>query len=176
MQLRELAEQVAEYVAEDTLAIFDVYQSMLDAASLGDAVEAKIKDGWMAQTAVKMAVDDFVSQFEELDDSYLRERAVDVRDLGQRILSFLQDKSTQNHSFPDACILIAEEVTASMLAGVPRDKLQGLVSLQGSTNSHAAIMARSMGIPAVFGVSDIPLAYLSDQHLIVDGYSGDIFV
>ena len=89
MQLRELAEQVAEYVAEDTLAIFDVYQSMLDAASLGDAVEAKIKDGWMAQTAVKMAVDDFVSQFEELDDSYLRERAVDVRDLGQRILSVL---------------------------------------------------------------------------------------
>jgi len=176
MQLRELAEQVAEYVAEDTLAIFDVYQSMLDAASLGDAVEAKIKDGWMAQTAVKMAVDGFVAQFEELDDSYLRERAVDIRDLGQRILSFLQDKSEQSHVFPDMCILIAEEVTASMLAGVPRDKLQGLVSLNGSANSHAAIMARSMGIPAVFGVSDVPLAYLSDQHLIVDGYSGDIFV
>lgn len=176
MELRALAEQVAEYVAEDTLAIFDVYQSMLDAASLGDAVESKIKDGWMAQTAVKMAVEDFVAKFEDLDDSYLRERAVDIRDLGQRILSFLQDKSGLKQNFPDACILIAEEVTASMLAGVPRQKLQGLVSLQGSANSHAAIMARSMGIPAVFGLSDVPLNYLDEQHLIVDGYSGEIFV
>lgn len=176
MELRTLAEQVAEYVAEDTLAIFDVYQSLLDASSLGDAVESKIKDGWMAQTAVKMAVEDFVSKFEDLDDSYLRERAVDVRDLGQRILSFLQDKNGSKPNFPDACILIAEEVTASMLAGVPRNKLQGLVSLQGSANSHAAIMARSMGIPAVFGVSQVPLGYLADQHLIVDGYSGEIFV
>lgn len=176
MELRALADQVAEYVAEDTLAIFDVYQSMLDAASLGDAVEAKIKDGWMAQTAVKMAVEDFVAKFEDLDDSYLRERAVDIRDLGQRVLSFLQEKNGQQHNFPDTCILIAEEVTASMLAGVPRKKLQGLVSLQGSANSHAAIMARSMGIPAVFGLSDVPLSYLHDQHLIVDGYSGEIFV
>lgn len=176
MELRTLADQVAEHVAEDTLAIFDVYQSLLDASSLGDAVENKIKDGWMAQTAVKMAVEDFVSKFEDLDDSYLRERAVDVRDLGQRILSFLQDKNGNKPNFPDSCILIAEEVTASMLAGVPRNKLQGLVSLQGSANSHAAIMARSMGIPAVFGVSQVPLGYLADQHLIVDGYSGEIFV
>ncbi|RUO23601.1 hypothetical protein CWE08_02855 [Aliidiomarina iranensis] len=176
MELRALAEQVAEYVAEDTLAIFDVYQSLLDASSLGDAVESKIKEGWMAQTSVKMAVEDFVAKFEDLDDSYLRERAVDVRDLGQRILSFLQDKNGGKPNFPDACILIAEEVTASMLAGVPRDKLQGLVSLQGSANSHAAIMARSMGIPAVFGVNQVPLGYLADQHLIVDGYSGEIFV
>lgn len=176
MELRALANQVAEYVAEDTLAIFDVYQSLLDASSLGDAVENKIKEGWMAQTAVKMAVEDFVAKFEDLDDSYLRERAVDVRDLGQRILSFLRDKNGSKPNFPDSCILIADEVTASMLAGVPRNKLQGIVSLQGSANSHAAIMARSMGIPAVFGVNQVPLGYLADQHLIVDGYSGEIFV
>ncbi|WP_113907161.1 phosphoenolpyruvate--protein phosphotransferase [Aliidiomarina celeris] len=174
--LRELAEQVASYVAADTLAIFDVYQGMLDAASLGDAVEAKIKEGWRAQTAVKLVVEGFVSQFEDLDDSYLKERAVDVRDLGQRILGHLQDRKHVEESVPESCILVAEEVTASMLASIPRARLQGLISLRGSANSHAAIMARSMGIPAVFGVQDVPLNYLEDQFLVVDGYSGDVFV
>lgn len=174
--LRALAAQVAEYVAEDTLAIFDVYQGLLDAASLGNAVENKIKEGWQAQTAVKLVVDDFVSQFEDLDDSYLRERAVDVRDLGQRVLAHLQDSGNVTMEVPDQSILVAEEVTASMLASIPRHRLQGLVSLRGSPNSHAAIMARSMGVPAVFAVEDVPLNYLEDQYLIVDGYSGDVFI
>ena len=175
-ELKELAEQVASYVAEDTLAIFDVYQGMLDAASLGNAVETRIRDGWMAQTAVKLTVEDYVAQFEDLEDPYLQERAVDVRDLGQRILSHLQKRNHENKVVPDNCILVAEEVTASMLAEIPRDKLQGIVSLRGSANSHAAIMARSMGVPAVLGIEDVPLQYLEDQFLIVDGYSGELFV
>ncbi|RUO26463.1 hypothetical protein CWE09_07070 [Aliidiomarina minuta] len=175
-ELQELARQVATHVAEDTLAIFDVYQGLLDAASLGDAVERTITDGWMAQTAVKMVVEDFVAQFEDLDDSYLRERAVDVRDLGQRILSHLQKRNQRELEIPDNCILVAEEVTASMLAELPREKLQGIVSMSGSANSHAAIMARSMGVPAVLGIEDVPLEYLDQQFLIVDGYSGELFV
>ncbi|MCC5880668.1 MAG: phosphoenolpyruvate--protein phosphotransferase [Idiomarina sp.] len=175
-ELKQLAHQVADYVAEDTLAIFDVYQGMLDAASLGNAVEARIREGWMAQTAVKLTVEDYVAQFEDLDDPYLQERAVDVRDLGQRILAHLQKRVHDNKIVPDDCILVAEEVTASMLAGIPRHKLQGIVSLRGSANSHAAIMARSMGVPAVLGIEDVPLQYLEDQFLIVDGYSGELFV
>ena len=175
-ELQQLAQQVAGYVAEDTLAIFDVYQGMLDAASLGDAVENRIREGWMVQTAVKLTVDEYVSQFEDLDDPYLKERAVDVRDLGQRILSHLQQRNAQNRVIPDHCILVAEEVTASMLAEIPREKLQGIVSLRGSANSHAAIMARSMGVPAVLGIEDVPLQYLEGQFLIVDGYSGELFV
>lgn len=175
-ELKALAEQVADFVAEDTLAIFDVYQGMLDAASLGNAVESKIRDGWMAQTAVKLTVEDYVSQFEDLEDPYLQERAVDVRDLGQRILSHLQQRSSRDQIVPDNCILVAEEVTASMLAEIPREKLQGIVSLRGSANSHAAIMARSMGVPAVLGIEDVPLQYLEEQFLIVDGYSGELFV
>lgn len=175
-ELEQLAQQVAGFVAEDTLAIFDVYQGMLDAASLGDAVEAKIRDGWMAQTAVKLTVEGYVSQFEDLEDPYLQERAVDVRDLGQRILSHLQKRTQRQLIVPDNCIVVAEEVTASMLAEIPRNKLQGIVSLRGSANSHAAIMARSMGVPAVLGIEDVPLQYLEDQFLIVDGYSGELFV
>lgn len=174
--LQALAEQVAAYVAQDTLAIFDMYQGMLDAASLGTAVEEKIKEGWQAQTAVKLVVDDFIRQFENLDDSYLRERAVDVRDLGQRVLGHLQHIEKVAIQVPEATILVAEEVTASMLASIPRQRLQGVVSLRGSPNSHAAIMARSMGVPAVFSVSDVPLSYLEEQFLVVDGYSGEIFI
>lgn len=175
-ELQELAQQVAGYVAEDTLAIFDVYQGMLDAASLGNAVEGRIREGWMVQTAVKLTVEDYVSQFEDLDDPYLKERAVDVRDLGQRILSHLQQRTEAQKIIPDNCILVAEEVTASMLAEIPRQKLQGIVSLRGSANSHAAIMARSMGVPAVLGIEDVPLQYLENQFLIVDGYSGELYV
>lgn len=175
-ELKRLAQQVADYVAEDTLAIFDVYQGLLDATSLGNAVEEKIKEGWRAQTAVKMAVLGFVAQFEDLEDAYLKERAVDVRDLGERILGHLKDRKKVQDEIPEECILVADEVTASMLAEIPRERLQGLVSLNGSANSHAAIMARSMGIPAVFGVEDVPLNYLEDQFLIVDGYSGEVFV
>lgn len=175
-EFQQLAQQVADFVAADTLAIFDVYQSMLDAASLGNAVEARIREGWMVQTAVKLTVEDYVAQFEDLDDPYLQERAVDIRDLGQRILSHLQESNGQSRIIPDHCILVAEEVTASMLAEIPREKLQGIVSLRGSVNSHAAIMARSMGVPAVLGIEDVPLQYLEDQFLIVDGYSGELFV
>ncbi|RUO42957.1 hypothetical protein CWE15_06025 [Aliidiomarina taiwanensis] len=174
--LRALADQVAEYVAADTLAIFDVYQGMLDAASLGNAVEEKIKEGWQAKTAVKLVVEDFVSQFEDIEDSYLRERAVDVRDLGQRVLANLLDKSSQHEAIPDQAILVAEEVTASMLASIPREHLAGLVSLRGSPNSHAAIMARSMGVPAVFSLDDVSLSYFEEQYLVVDGYSGDVYI
>lgn len=175
-ELKALATQVAEYVAQDTLAIFDAYQGMLDAASLGDAVENKIKEGWQAQTAVKLVVDDFVAQFESLDDPYLKERAVDVRDLGQRVLAQLQHVASLKIDIPESSILVAEEVTASMLASMPRGRIKGLISLHGSPSSHAAIMARSMGIPAVFAVDNVSLTYFEGQKLIVDGYSGDIFI
>lgn len=161
---------------DDTLAIFDVYQGMLDAASMGDAVENMIKEGWRAQTALKYVVEQFVAQFEALEDSYLQERATDVRDIGQRVLLHLQNRQRKRKPLPDNFILIADEVTASMLAELPRDQIAGIISLNGSSNSHAAIMARSMNIPAVLGVDDIELHFFSDRLLAVDGYTGEIYV
>ena len=174
--LKKLSERMLGQVPDDTLAIFDVYQGMLDAASLGNAVESMINEGWRAQTALKHVVEQFVDQFEALDDSYLRERATDVRDIGQRVLMHLQQRQRKPRQFPTDGILIAEEVTASMLAELPQDDIAGIISLNGSNNSHAAIMARSMGIPAVLGIDDIELHFFTEKKLIVDGSTGEIYI
>ncbi|WP_290568919.1 phosphoenolpyruvate--protein phosphotransferase [Idiomarina sp.] len=174
--LKKLSERMLGQVPDDTLAIFDVYQGMLDAASLGNAVESMINEGWRAQTALKHVVEQFVDQFEALDDSYLRERATDVRDIGQRVLMHLQQRQRKPRQFPTDGILIAEEVTASMLAELPQDDIAAIISLNGSSNSHAAIMARSMGIPAVLGIDDIELHFFAEKKLIVDGYTGEIYI
>ena len=176
MDLKQLSERMLGQVPDDTLAIFDVYQGMLDAASLGNAVESMINEGWRAQTALKHVVEQFVDQFEALDDSYLRERATDVRDIGQRVLMHLQQRQRKPRQFPDDGILIADEVTAAMLAELPQENIAGIVSLNGSSNSHAAIMARSMGIPAVLGIDDIELHFFAEKQLIVDGYTGEIYI
>ncbi|EKE85263.1 phosphoenolpyruvate--protein phosphotransferase [Idiomarina xiamenensis] len=174
--LKELSARMQDTLPADTLAIFDVYQSMLDAASLGDAVEQAISEGWRAQTALKQVVENFVAQFEDVDDPYIRERAADVRDIGQRVLMHLQARQNRFAEVPQQCILVADEVTASMLAELPVTDIIGIISIRGSSNSHAAIMARSMGIPAVLGLDDVKLHYFAEQTLIVDGYTGDIYV
>ncbi|MBG23427.1 MAG: hypothetical protein CMF22_08220, partial [Idiomarinaceae bacterium] len=175
-ELNDLSESMKGQVADETLAIFEVYHAMLDSTSLGQQVEQTINDGWRAQTALKLVVEDLVNQFENLDDEYIRERASDVRDLGQRILSHLKERARQQHEPPPECVLVAHEVTATMLAELPHTEILGIVSVRGSGNSHAAIMARSMGIPAVLGADDIELNELDGETLIVDGYNGDLFI
>ncbi|MGQ4276565.1 phosphoenolpyruvate--protein phosphotransferase [Pseudidiomarina sp. E22-M8] len=175
-ELLDLSESMRGQIADETLAIFDVYHAMLDSTNLGQEVEQTINDGWRAQTALKIVVENLVNQFESLDDEYIRERASDVRDLGQRILSHLKDKTREQLEPPAECILVAHEVTATMLAELPNTEILGMVSIRGSGNSHAAIMARSMGIPAVLGADDIELNELDGETMIVDGYNGDVFV
>lgn len=175
-ELLDLSESMKGQVADETLAIFDVYHAMLDSTNLGQEVEQTINEGWRAQTALKLVVENLVNQFENLDDEYIRERASDVRDLGQRILSHLKEKARQHLEPPPECILVAHEVTATMLAELPNTDILGIVSIRGSGNSHAAIMARSMGIPAVLGADDIELNDLDGETMIVDGYNGDVFL
>ncbi len=94
----------------------------------------------------------YVLQFESIDDSYLKERASDIRDLGNRLLLNLQQKS-QKLELPKSFILLAEEVSASMLAEYQHKGLKAIVSLSGSANSHAAILAHALEVPAIMGVS-----------------------
>ncbi|MEZ7984241.1 MAG: phosphoenolpyruvate--protein phosphotransferase, partial [Pseudomonadales bacterium] len=100
---------------------------------------------------------------------------VDVKDLGSRLLEYLQQATQEPIVYPDNVILIGDELTASMLAELPRKKLAGLVSLRGSRNSHVAILARSMGIPTVMGAVDIPFMQVEGTELIVDGYAGLVY-
>ncbi len=175
-EFNRLAERMSGHLPPDALAIFDVYHQLLDAASLGHEIEAQIAEGWCAKSALKRVVEKFARQFDDMDDAYLRERGTDIRDLGQRVLNHLLDTEQRHYKLPEHVVLVADNVTASMLAEIPRAQLVAIVSLKGSVNSHAAIMARALGIPAVMGVDELPLMQWQGQRLIVDGYQGNILV
>jgi len=171
-----VAENLREELSPEDHALFGVYLSILDDSALGGEVAALIKAGEWAQGALSQVMIKHIRHFERMEHSYLRERAVDVRDLGTRVLTYLQDENENREDWPERTILVADEITASTLGEVPRERLAGVVSLRGSANSHAAIVARGMGIPAVVGAYDLPYNRLGDKPLVVDGYSGRIYI
>jgi phosphotransferase system, enzyme I, PtsP len=180
LQVQAMSKKIEGTVPDDVRGIFQVYEQLLDANSLGREVEQKIGLGWDAATSLKLVVDVYITQFQNMKDAYMRERAVDVEDVSNRIfvnmLNESQDVVAKSRILPDNSILVAEEVTASMLAEFPLSKLRGIISMRGSNNSHAAILARAMGLPAVMGLSDIPLSLLNDKEILLDGYSGEVIV
>ncbi|WP_144823777.1 phosphoenolpyruvate--protein phosphotransferase [Marinobacter piscensis] len=177
--VREDIEQVAERLTSrlrpEELALFDVYLRMLSEEALPDEVRSRIREGFWAQGALKQVVQHYISHFEMMDDHYLQERAVDIRDLGRRLLSYLQEGEQKDLNYPEKTVLVSDELTPSMLGEVPRGRLVGLVSVKGASNSHVAILARAMGVPTVMGLVDIPVNQLDGKELIVDGFDGRIF-
>ncbi|MDH1682452.1 phosphoenolpyruvate--protein phosphotransferase [Pseudomonas chengduensis] len=173
--MQELSEKLATQLRKEERALFDVYLMMLEDAALGNEVRKIIRTGQWAQGALRQVVLDHVKRFELMDDAYLRERASDVRDLGRRLLAYLQEERKTTLVYPDNTILVSEELSPAMLGEVPEGKLAGLISVTGSGNSHVAIFARAMGIPTVMGVLDLPYSKIDGIKLIVDGYHGEVF-
>ena len=173
--MRALSAKMASQLRPEERALFDVYLMMLEDAALGHEVVKIIRTGQWAQGALRQVVTEHVNRFELMDDAYLRERASDVKDLGRRLLAYLQQARQQTLVYPDNCILVSEELSPAMLGEVPEGKLVGLVSVQGSGNSHVAIFARAMGIPTVMGAVDLPYSKIDGIQLIVDGYHGEVF-
>jgi len=161
-------------VPDEERELFKVYLHMLDDDALGHEVIEQIKLGNWAQGALAHVAREHVRNFEMMDDSYLRERAVDIKDLCGRVLAYLQERKPVETEYPDNTILVSEELTPAMLAEVPKDKLQGLISVRGSGSSHVAILARGMGVPTVMGAVDIPINQLDGKEVIVDGYIGQV--
>ena len=124
---------------------------------------------------MKKIVEKFAEQFAALRDGYLKERAGDLRTLGQRLLFHLDDTTTGANAWPERFILVADELSAATLAELPQDRLAGVVVRDGAANSHAAIMVRALGIPTVMG-ADIQPAILHGRTLVVDGYRGELLV
>ncbi|TRX72890.1 phosphoenolpyruvate--protein phosphotransferase [Pseudomonas mangiferae] len=173
--MRDLSSRLASQLRPEERALFDVYLMMLDDDSIGLEVKRVIRSGQWAQGALRQVVMEHVKRFELMDDAYLRERASDVKDLGRRLLAYLQEERKQNLVYQDNTILVSEELSPAMLGEVPEGKLVGLVSVLGSGNSHVAILARAMGIPTVMGVVDLPYSKVDGIDLIVDGYHGEVF-
>lgn len=167
-------------IPDDVKSIFQLYHQLLDANSLGREVEEKIRQGWDAASSLKMVVEGYAARFQAMDDPYMQERAIDIVDLSDRILAnILYEANGQKVTekvITEASILVADEVSAPMLAEFPRDKLKGIISIRGSNNSHAAILARAMGVPAVMGCQNVTPALLEDKEILLDGYSGEVIV
>jgi len=174
--IQEVGDRLSTRLRPEEQALFDVYLGMLDDNALAGEVRAQITKGKCAQTALRDIIGDYARHFEMMNDAYLSERAIDIKDLGRRILSHLQKDGQIEHDFPDDTILVSDELTPSMLGEVPTEKLLGLVSIKGSGNSHVAILARAMGIPTIMGLVDLPLNQVDSMELILDGYSGELFV
>lgn len=172
--MRSLHSKLAGQVAEEERQLFDVYVRMLDDAALGNEVVERIRMGTWAQGALAYVAGEHVRSFEAMDDPYLSERAIDIKDLCARILFYLQEKEVVKTEYSDNTILVSEEITPAMLAEVPEAKLKGLISVKGSSNSHVAILARSMGIPTVMGAVDLPYSQLHGKGVILDGYKGEV--
>ncbi|MCG7563754.1 phosphoenolpyruvate--protein phosphotransferase [Pseudoalteromonas sp. McH1-42] len=171
-----LKNTLSDSLPKEALAVFEVYQQLLDARSLGQRVEQQLEQGWNAKSALKHVIIELVTQFEAMSDPYIRERAVDVRDLGLRVLHHLVSTESMVKSYPDNTILIANELTPAMLAEVPKNKLKGVISVHGSANSHASILTRAMGIPAIWGIEDIPLLQFDGKDMILDAYAGRVYI
>ena len=142
---------------------------------MGKEVEEEIQAGHWAPGALNHVVKKHVRVFEAMEDGYLRERAADVKDLGRRILAHLKLKEAVPRDYPENTILISEELTVSALADVPEGRLRGIVSARGSGNSHVAILARALDVPAVMGVDNLKVSRLDGTDLIIDGYSGEVY-
>ncbi|HHI3299280.1 TPA: phosphoenolpyruvate--protein phosphotransferase [Klebsiella pneumoniae] len=174
-EFRRYSKRYAAGAQKETAAIFDLYSHLLSDARLRRELFAEVDKGAVAEWAVKKIIEKFAEQFAALSDGYLKERAGDLRTLGQRLLFHLDDSIQGPNTWPARIILVADELSATTLAEVPQDRLAGVVVRDGAANSHAAIMVRALGIPTVMG-ADIQPSLLHGHTLIVDGYRGELLV
>jgi phosphotransferase system enzyme I (PtsP) len=174
--LRHLQGRLGERLPMEDKALFDALLLMLESETLLLQTEEAIHRGLWAPAALRDTIASHAQIFDEMDDPYLRERASDVRDLGRRILTHLEHDQPREIDYPARTVLVGEDISAMQMAEVPPDRLAAVVSANGSNSSHAAILARAMGIPAVMGVSEMPVGRMQGRTLVVDGYRGRVYV
>ncbi|MFZ4835509.1 phosphoenolpyruvate--protein phosphotransferase [Rouxiella sp. Mn2063] len=174
-EFRRFSKRFTASAQKESAAIFDLYSHLLNDARLKRELFSEVDNGAVAEWAVKKVVEEFAAQFASLQDTYLRERASDLRALGQRLVFHLDDNFQGETQWPEHFILVADELTATLLAEVPQERLKGVVVRDGAANSHAAILVRAMGVPTVMG-ADIQPSLLNQRQLIVDGYRGELLI
>ncbi|MDE2089433.1 MAG: phosphoenolpyruvate--protein phosphotransferase [Gammaproteobacteria bacterium] len=175
-EIKALRAQVGRQMPVEDRALFDAYVMMLGSESLIGGTVQRIHAGNWAPGALRATIAEHARIFDEMEDAYLRERGADIREIGRRILVRLDAGHLDVKEYPERTILVGEEVNGPQLSEVPYGRLAGVVSARGSGSSHVAILARALGIPAVMGVSDLPVSRLDGQELLIDGYRGRLFV
>ncbi len=166
--------QLESLLPKETQALFEAYLAMLESDTLIGATKQEIESGLWVATALRVTFSKQANILANMDDLYLRQRASDILDLGRQILNHLEPGAQKPRHYPSQTILIGEEITPSILVEVPAHKLAAMVQCRGAVASHSAILAQTLGIPAVMGISDLPLRYLDGLEMIVDGYRGQV--
>ncbi len=174
--LMAMQERFEDSLPAEDRALFDAWLMMLGSDSLIDNTVRRIREGNWAPGALRETIEEHAKVFDNMEDIYLRERASDVRDLGRRILMHLQQREISQINYAPETILVGEEISAMQLAEVPKGCLKGIVSARGASFSHVAILARAMDIPAVMGMSNLPVSRMDGRFVILDGYLGKVYV
>jgi phosphotransferase system enzyme I (PtsP) len=174
--LMALEDRFEDSLPAEDRALFEAWLMMLGGESLIGSTVNRIHQGNWAPGALRMTIEEHAKVFDNMEDIYLRERASDVRDLGRRILMHLQQRVSNQVNYPENTILVGDEVSVMQLAEVPKGHLVGIVSARGASFSHVAILARAMDIPAVMGVTNLPVSRMDGRYVILDGYVGRIYV
>ncbi|MES9824430.1 MAG: phosphoenolpyruvate--protein phosphotransferase [Candidatus Thiodiazotropha endolucinida] len=174
--LMAIEDRFEETLPAEDRALFDAWLMMLGSDSLIGNTVKRIHEGNWASGALRETIEEHAKVFDAMEDVYLRERASDVRDLGRRILMHLQQKVAGPVDYPENTVLVGDEVSAMQMAEVPQGRLVGVVSAQGASFSHVAILARAMNVPAVMGLSDLPVNRVDGRFVILEGYLGRLYV
>ena len=176
-QLRNLAETIAARAGVEEANIFKAHLALLDDPLLiGEITRHIEREGMSAERAVSRAASNIAERFDALEDAYLRERATDVRDLGQRLLINLSGSSGIESGTPRAGILLSRSLTPSETALIDPERILAVVTEEGSGMGHAAILARALNLVAVFGAKGILSEVAEGDWLVVDGTSGELLV
>lgn len=176
-ELKVLYEKALKDVGEANAALFDSHQLMLQDLDYIDSVINIINTEQVnAEYAVSVTSDNFQKMLLSMEDEYMRGRAADVKDVSERVINILLGGSSSDNSFTEPVIIAADDLAPSETVQLDKDKVLGFVTAFGSSNSHTAILARTMSIPALIGVGESLKNEYDNKEAVIDGFTGTIYI
>ncbi len=175
-QLQELYDKAVKEVGEEGAALFEAHQMMLDDMDYVEGIQDAIGSGINAEAAVSDVAAQFAEMLAAMDDAYMQARAADVRDISDRVIRILQGVAVGGIDSEIPVVLAADDLAPSETVQLDKSKILGFVTAGGSGNSHTAILARTMGIPAIIGVGDALKESDGGKNVIIDGETGEVAI
>ncbi len=176
-QIAVVKNRMSTLISKEEGAIFDVYRLILEDPAIIQQIENQIlKEGYVAEYAIRVIFEQYLESIEQIDDNYLRERTTDVKDAAQRLLENLSGIVGQQIEIPQDAVLVAEDLSPADLSMLEGDRFKGIVLSTGGVTSHASILAKSFEIPSVVAVEGLMESVHQGDQLIVDGNAGVVYV
>ncbi|ATP41500.1 phosphoenolpyruvate--protein phosphotransferase [Solibacillus sp. R5-41] len=177
IEIERMQAAATQKYGEDKGAIFGAHLLVLQDPELFVGVAQKIQSGMNAEHALDETVQFFIQMFEGMDNDYMKERAADIRDVSKRVMAHLLGVELPDYSrINEAVIIVAKDLTPSMTTQLDPTFVKGFITDIGGKTSHTAILARTMGIPAVVGAKSATMDIKHGEPLIIDGSTGEIFI